>query len=77
VFDGGVLDDPAQLTLQNDELEDVAFIDKARVRDLFTANTADRVEAALTARSSGGVAYLHNGQAVPAASSGTLLAGQG
>ena len=77
VFDGGVLDDPVQLTLQNDELDAVAFIDETRVRDMFTANTADRVEAALAARASGGVAYLHNGRPVPAASSGLLRPGQG
>lgn len=70
VFDGGVLDDPVQLTLQNDELEEVGFIDAAQVREMFTANTADRVEAALTARANGGVAYLHNGQVVPEASAG-------
>jgi 8-oxo-dGTP diphosphatase len=70
VFDGGVLADLAQLTLQRDELDDVAFIDGAQVRKRFTANTADRVEAALRARASNGVAYLHNGRLVPAASSG-------
>lgn len=70
VFDGGALDDPFQLTLQSDELDDVAFIDGAKVRDMFTANTADRVQAALKARANGGVAYLHNGHVVPQASAG-------
>jgi len=70
VFDGGIIDDSAELTLQNTELDAVAFIDAGRVREMFTANTADRMEAALTARSNGGVAYLFNGQMVPAASSG-------
>ncbi|MEU8655876.1 NUDIX hydrolase [Actinoplanes philippinensis] len=72
VFDGGVLDDPAQLTLQGDELDDVAFIHGAQIRDMFTANTADRVEAALKARAGNGVAYLHNGSIVPTASSGAM-----
>lgn len=72
VFDGGVLDDPAQLTLQGDELDDVAFIHGAQIRDMFTANTADRVEAALKARAGNGVAYLHNGRIVPTASSGAM-----
>lgn len=77
VFDGGALDDLASLTLQGDELDDVAFIDGSQVRDMFTANTADRVEAALKARASNGVAYLHNGRVVPPASSGSLWTGQG
>jgi 8-oxo-dGTP diphosphatase len=70
VFDGGLLEDPGQLTLQSEELDDVAFIDESQVRARFTANTADRVQAALKARASNGVAYLHNGRIVQAASSG-------
>lgn len=74
VFDGGTLDDPAQLTLQDQELDDVAFIEHQQVRSMFTSNTADRIHAALQARANGGVAYLHNGQVVTEASSGAWAA---
>jgi 8-oxo-dGTP diphosphatase len=70
LFDGGVVEDLSRLTIQDDELEDVAFLDRRELRDRFTVNTADRVEAALQARASGGVAYLHDGAVVAQASSG-------
>jgi 8-oxo-dGTP diphosphatase len=62
VFDGGVLDDLSRVSLQDEELDAFAFIGQHLLRERLTENTADRVEAALTARASGGgVAYLHNG----------------
>lgn len=76
VFDGGVLDDLSGIQLQSEELDAVEFVECSRLRDRFTANTADRVEAALAARSSGGVAYLHNGTYVEQASTETRGIGQ-
>jgi len=75
VFDGGVLDDPSQIRLQPDELEAFEFISGPALRERLTANTADRVEMALAARASGGVAYLHDGALVERASSDTLRRG--
>ncbi len=74
VFDGGVLDDPSVLTLQSDELEGFAFIARGDLRDRLTANTADRIHAALHARATGGVVYLHNGVPVEQVSSGSPYA---
>jgi 8-oxo-dGTP diphosphatase len=68
IFDGGILDDPSVITLQSEELDGFAFIARSELRDRLTANTADRIHAALQARSAGGVAYLHNGQPVGDAS---------
>ncbi|RSM55063.1 NUDIX domain-containing protein [Actinoplanes sp. ATCC 53533] len=70
LFDGGVLEDPSRISLQSEELEEFTFIAHADLRTRLTANTADRVEAALLARDSGGVAYLHDGALVQHASSG-------
>jgi 8-oxo-dGTP pyrophosphatase MutT (NUDIX family) len=70
LFDGGVLEDLSRVTLQSDELDAVEFVDCSQIRQRFTANTADRLEAALSARASGGVAYLFEGQADDAASTG-------
>ena len=80
LFDGGVLEDLSLVTLQSDELDAVEFVDRSRVRQQFTANTADRIEAALQARASGGVAYLLEGRLVEPASTGlagaTIPAGE-
>jgi 8-oxo-dGTP diphosphatase len=70
VFDGGVLDDLSRISLQADELDGFAFIGQDVLRERLTGNTADRVEAALRARASGGVAYRHDGVLVEPASSG-------
>jgi 8-oxo-dGTP diphosphatase len=69
VFDGGVLDDLSRIRLQAEELDGFAFIGQDMLRERLTANTADRVEAALKARAFGGVAYLHDGVLVEPASS--------
>lgn len=71
IFDGGVLADPTAITIQSTELDGFAFIARAELRDRLTSNTADRVHAALHARATGSVAYLHNGVAVEHASSGS------
>jgi len=76
VFDGGVLDDVLGVVLQSEELDAVEFVDCSQLRDRPTANTADRVEAALTARKSGGVACLHNGALVEQASTGMSVVGR-
>ncbi|MCY1144120.1 NUDIX hydrolase [Actinoplanes sp. Pm04-4] len=68
LFDGGVMDDPSRISLQSEELEEFAFVARTDLRSRLTANTADRVEAALLARKSGGVAYLFNGAVVQHAS---------
>lgn len=73
VFDGGVLDDPARIRLQADELEGYEFVSAPALRERLTENTADRVEAALAARASGGVAYLYDGAVVDRASTGSHL----
>lgn len=70
LFDGGVLQDPSQISLQSEELEEFTFVARPNLRDRLTANTADRVEAALLARQSGGVAYLYDGVLVQHASPG-------
>jgi hypothetical protein len=62
--------------LQFEELDAVEFVDCSQLRHRLTANTADRVEAALTARKSGGVAYLHNGALVEQASTGMSVVGR-
>jgi 8-oxo-dGTP diphosphatase len=76
VFDGGTLEDLSEVALQTEELDAVEFVDSAQLRQRFTANTADRVEAALHARQSGGVAYLHNGSVVDHASTDVTGMGQ-
>ncbi|GLY04114.1 NUDIX hydrolase [Actinoplanes sp. NBRC 101535] len=76
VFDGGVLEDLSGIALQSEELDAVEFVERSQLRQRFTANTADRVEAALSARKSGGLAYLHNGVFVEQASTGALGAGR-
>ncbi|RZU46531.1 ADP-ribose pyrophosphatase YjhB (NUDIX family) [Krasilnikovia cinnamomea] len=69
VFDGGVLDDASAITLQSDELDAFTFFQAGQLREHLTANTADRIEAALQARALGGVVYLHNGVRVDPVSS--------
>ena len=64
VFDGGVLDDPAAVTIHSEELDDFEFTPVDQLRERLTANTADRVHAALCARAAGNVAYLHGGAPV-------------
>lgn len=68
VFDGGVLEDGSEITLQSAELDEFAFVACAELRDRLTQNTADRVDAALRARATGGVVYLRNGVPVEASS---------
>ncbi|WP_229716385.1 NUDIX domain-containing protein [Mangrovihabitans endophyticus] len=70
LFDGGVVADLSLIALQSEELDAVEFVDRSQLRERFTANTADRVEAGLQARASGGVAYLHNGLVIEQASTG-------
>jgi 8-oxo-dGTP diphosphatase len=64
VFDGGVLTDASGIRLQSDELDEWAFVPRGELRERLTANTADRVEAALRARATGAVAYLRGGAPV-------------
>jgi 8-oxo-dGTP diphosphatase len=61
VFDGGTLADPSVIRLQSDELDGYGFVPRDELRERLTANTADRVHAALRARATGGMVYLHNG----------------
>ncbi|MEU8332220.1 NUDIX hydrolase [Micromonospora arborensis] len=68
VFDGGVLEDVSEIKIQSAELDGFAFVARRDLRDRFTTNTADRVHAALHARATGGLAYLHNGVPVEQAS---------
>jgi 8-oxo-dGTP diphosphatase len=48
---------------------------RTELHDRLTANTADRVQAALLARESGGVAYLYDGALVQHAGSGVMGVG--
>jgi 8-oxo-dGTP diphosphatase len=72
LFDGGVIEDLSKITVQSTELDGFAFVARADLRNRLTANTADRVLAALHARAAGGVAYLHNGVPVEPARTGTV-----
>lgn len=76
VFDGGVLEDGSRIMLQSAELDDFAFVGCADLRGRLTQNTVDRVNAALLARATGGVVYLHNGVPVDGASTASA-AGSG
>jgi 8-oxo-dGTP diphosphatase len=72
-FDAGVLADGSGITLQAMEFDAFAFAASAQLRERLTTNTADRIDAALRARATGGVVYLHNGVLVQQTSSDVVL----
>jgi 8-oxo-dGTP diphosphatase len=58
VFDGAILADPAAIVLQQEELDDYQFTEPAGASTYLPPFIAARVAAALTARATGGAAYL-------------------
>ncbi len=58
LFDAGVITDPGQIRLQQDELEAWAFIPPRQAAGQLPAHTAARLPAAVTARNTGTTIYL-------------------
>ena len=58
IFDGGLLDDPAGIRLQAEELDDYQFTEPGKVAAYLPPFIAERIPAALTARASGAAVYL-------------------
>jgi ADP-ribose pyrophosphatase YjhB (NUDIX family) len=58
VFDGGMLTDTDDITLQTEELDDYRFIAPDQVSSYLPASIAARIPAALTARATRTTVYL-------------------
>ncbi len=58
VFDGGVLADPGQIRLQEEELDAWRFTEPAEFEQFLPSFAVSRVRAALTARFTGAPAYV-------------------
>jgi 8-oxo-dGTP diphosphatase len=58
VFDGGVLADPSAIVLQESELDEFRFFAPSAMPEHLPPHMAVRVAAALSARASGGSAYV-------------------
>lgn len=58
IFDGGVLPDPGSIRLQEEELDDWRFTTPDEFSDHLPGFLVGRVRAALTARGTGGAAYI-------------------
>jgi 8-oxo-dGTP pyrophosphatase MutT (NUDIX family) len=58
LFDGGVVSDPDVVRLQEDELEDAAWVSWDKATELLPNHTAARVPAARRARATGRTVYL-------------------
>jgi 8-oxo-dGTP pyrophosphatase MutT (NUDIX family) len=58
LFDGGTLTDPTPIRLQEDELDDFAFVAASEAVDRLAETTAPWIGAALRARKSGRTVYL-------------------
>jgi ADP-ribose pyrophosphatase YjhB (NUDIX family) len=65
LFDGGVLADTSGIRLQEEELDDWRFTDPAEFGDYLPSFLAERVTAALTARSTGAPVYVEVENPVP------------
>lgn len=59
IFDGGTAQDPAQIRLQREELDDFAFIDPQDSDRYLRPEIAVRIPAAVAARTANGPSYLH------------------
>jgi 8-oxo-dGTP diphosphatase len=59
IFDGGTLASTEGIRLQQEELDDWEFIEPGQASAYLPPATAERIPAAVGARSSGTVAYLH------------------
>jgi 8-oxo-dGTP diphosphatase len=58
IFDGGVLADPSAIVLQESELDEFLFVSPPDVPGYLPPRMAVRVATALSARASGGAAYV-------------------
>jgi 8-oxo-dGTP diphosphatase len=58
IFDGGTLHDPGLIRLQEDELDDFAFLPWDQAAERLPANTSARIPAALKARKDQRTVYL-------------------
>lgn len=58
IFDGGVLRDPGRIQLQEDELDDFAFLPPDQAAERLPADIARRIPAALRAREDRCTVYL-------------------
>lgn len=58
IFDGGVLDRAASITLQQEELDDWRFVAESEVEPFLMPLAVPRVTAAIAARSSGCARYV-------------------
>ncbi|GAA2433441.1 NUDIX hydrolase [Actinomadura vinacea] len=61
MWDGGVVDDPARIRLQEEELDDARFYPWEDAAELLPALTAPRIPAAREARKRGRTIYLSAG----------------
>lgn len=59
-FDGGIVADPGQITLQTSELDDFGFFPWSEAAELLPRTTAARIPAAQRARKDGCTIYLPN-----------------
>ncbi|MGC4105145.1 MAG: NUDIX hydrolase [Thermomicrobiales bacterium] len=64
VYDGGVLTDPATITLQPDELRSFRFLPPEELGQVLNPRLASRMLAALRARREGILIERHNGETV-------------
>jgi len=58
VFDGGVIDDPSRIVLQEEELDDYRLAPPAELEKYLPGVTLERMTGALRARESGAPVYL-------------------
>lgn len=58
IFDGGVISDPSQIRLQEEELDDYAFVAVSEVPRFLPPHAAPRIPAAAAARRDGRTRYL-------------------
>jgi 8-oxo-dGTP diphosphatase len=61
VFDGGVLEDPSSIVLQEEELDDFRFVPPPELAEYLPPHMAARVTSALQARGTGGAVYVPSG----------------
>jgi 8-oxo-dGTP diphosphatase len=61
IFDGGTLQDPSLIRLQEDELDDFAFLPWDQAAERLPAETAGRIPAACRARKDQRTVYLPTG----------------
>ncbi|HEU5129439.1 MAG TPA: NUDIX hydrolase [Glycomyces sp.] len=62
VFDGGVIDDPRRIRLQEEELDEFGFFPPEQAMPLFAEGNRERIALAATARRTGRMAYQPSGR---------------